>query len=250
MDACDACTRFREGGGIVVLVSNSPRPHDERRRAARRPRRAALELGRHRHLRRRRPHADRAPTRGGPSFTSARSATSPRFAGLGVVRVDAGRRRSDRLHGAVRRRARDAGRLCGNARSSACARGLPMICANPDVMVERGGRMIYCAGAIARAYEALGGKVAYAGKPYAPIYDADLRDAGEAEGRKRRQGASSSPSATASAPTSPAPPRRACARCSSPAACMSKAGSTPRPSRRLFPPGAPRPVAAMTKLAW
>ena len=45
-----------------------------------------------------------------------------------------------------------------------------MICANPDVMVERGGRMIYCAGAIARAYEALGGKVEYAGKPYAPIY--------------------------------------------------------------------------------
>ena len=55
------------------------------------------------------------------------------------------------------------------------ARGLPMICANPDVMVERGGRIIYCAGAIARAYEALGGEVAYAGKPYVPIYDADVR---------------------------------------------------------------------------
>jgi ribonucleotide monophosphatase NagD (HAD superfamily) len=45
-----------------------------------------------------------------------------------------------------------------------------MICANPDVTVERDGRIIYCAGAIARAYEQIGGAVAYAGKPYAPIY--------------------------------------------------------------------------------
>ena len=55
---------------------------------------------------------------------------------------------------------------------AACTRyGLPMICANPDVAVERGGRIVYCAGALARAYEQLGGAVAYAGKPYAPIYE-------------------------------------------------------------------------------
>ena len=55
---------------------------------------------------------------------------------------------------------------------AACAaRGLPMICANPDVAVERGGRLVYCAGALARAYEALGGTVTYAGKPYVPIYE-------------------------------------------------------------------------------
>lgn len=50
------------------------------------------------------------------------------------------------------------------------SRHVPMICANPDITVERGGRIIYCAGAIAQAYEALGGVVDYVGKPYRPIY--------------------------------------------------------------------------------
>jgi len=50
------------------------------------------------------------------------------------------------------------------------ARNLPMICANPDVVVERGGRLIYCAGALADRYVALGGVVLYAGKPHRPIY--------------------------------------------------------------------------------
>jgi HAD superfamily hydrolase (TIGR01459 family) len=55
------------------------------------------------------------------------------------------------------------------------ARDVPMICANPDEKVERGGRIVYCAGAIARAYEALGGKVSYAGKPFLPIYELALK---------------------------------------------------------------------------
>ncbi len=118
--------------------------------------------------------------------------------------------------------------------SDAPARALTMICANPDLMVERGGRMIYCAGAIARAYEALGGKVEYAGKPYLPIYALHVRNAGEAEARQRRQGCGCSPSATASAPTLPVLPRPTCTRCSSPAGCMSKAASTARPSRPCF----------------
>ena len=50
------------------------------------------------------------------------------------------------------------------------ARGQPMICVNPDIVVERGDRLIYCAGALAADYEALGGDVAYAGKPHPPIY--------------------------------------------------------------------------------
>lgn len=50
------------------------------------------------------------------------------------------------------------------------ARNLPMICVNPDIVVERGSRLVYCAGALADAYAALGGEVAYAGKPYPPIY--------------------------------------------------------------------------------
>jgi HAD superfamily hydrolase (TIGR01459 family) len=50
------------------------------------------------------------------------------------------------------------------------ARDLPMICANPDIVVERGERLVYCAGGIAQLYEQLGGRVVYAGKPHAPIY--------------------------------------------------------------------------------
>ncbi len=51
------------------------------------------------------------------------------------------------------------------------ARGLPFVCANPDIVVERGPRHIYCAGALAALYEELGGKVVYFGKPHGPIYD-------------------------------------------------------------------------------
>jgi HAD superfamily hydrolase (TIGR01459 family) len=51
------------------------------------------------------------------------------------------------------------------------ARSLPMICANPDVVVERGDHLVYCAGAIADLYVHAGGDVIYAGKPYRPIYE-------------------------------------------------------------------------------
>jgi HAD superfamily hydrolase (TIGR01459 family) len=49
-------------------------------------------------------------------------------------------------------------------------RHLPMICANPDLEVIRGGRRILCAGTLATRYEALGGEVRYFGKPHAEIY--------------------------------------------------------------------------------
>jgi ribonucleotide monophosphatase NagD (HAD superfamily) len=52
------------------------------------------------------------------------------------------------------------------------ARGLVMICANPDVVVQRGERLIYCAGAIARLYEEMGGTAVYFGKPHAPVFQA------------------------------------------------------------------------------
>jgi HAD superfamily hydrolase (TIGR01459 family) len=51
------------------------------------------------------------------------------------------------------------------------ARRLTMLCANPDLVVQRGGRLVYCAGSLAKAYEALGGDVVYYGKPHLPIYD-------------------------------------------------------------------------------
>ncbi|MBZ6076107.1 TIGR01459 family HAD-type hydrolase [Microvirga puerhi] len=51
------------------------------------------------------------------------------------------------------------------------ARDLLMVCANPDLVVERGNVIVPCAGTIALAYEEMGGRVFYAGKPHAPIYD-------------------------------------------------------------------------------
>jgi HAD superfamily hydrolase (TIGR01459 family) len=50
------------------------------------------------------------------------------------------------------------------------ARRLPMVCANPDLVVQRGDQLIYCAGALAERYEQKGGSAIYAGKPYPPIY--------------------------------------------------------------------------------
>jgi HAD superfamily hydrolase (TIGR01459 family) len=62
------------------------------------------------------------------------------------------------------------------------ARDVPFICANPDLVVERGHKMIPCAGAVAAYYEQLGGKTRIAGKPHFPIYDASLAAAREARG--------------------------------------------------------------------
>ncbi|WP_207102993.1 TIGR01459 family HAD-type hydrolase [Paracoccus shandongensis] len=50
-------------------------------------------------------------------------------------------------------------------------RGLPLLCANPDVIVDMGETRIYCAGALAEYYEGLGGQSLYFGKPHPPIYD-------------------------------------------------------------------------------
>jgi HAD superfamily hydrolase (TIGR01459 family) len=48
---------------------------------------------------------------------------------------------------------------------------LPMLCANPDIVVDWGGRRLWCAGALAQMYEEMGGTALYFGKPHPPIYD-------------------------------------------------------------------------------
>jgi HAD superfamily hydrolase (TIGR01459 family) len=64
------------------------------------------------------------------------------------------------------------------------ARNLFFLCANPDILVERGDKLIYCAGALADAYRDLGGEVYYAGKPHRPLYDMALGEVNKA--RKAR----------------------------------------------------------------
>ncbi len=53
-------------------------------------------------------------------------------------------------------------------------RDLRMYCANPDIVVERGDRLVYCAGALAQLYVELGGEVVMVGKPHKPVYDVAL----------------------------------------------------------------------------
>jgi HAD superfamily hydrolase (TIGR01450 family) len=62
------------------------------------------------------------------------------------------------------------------------ARRVQMICANPDLVVERGHKMIPCAGAMAAYYDRMGGETAVAGKPHTPIYDATLAAARDLRG--------------------------------------------------------------------
>ena len=115
----------------------------------------------------------------------------------------------DQLHRPLRRQRRRRRRTIATLFERLVARRLPMVCANPDIVVERGDRLIYCAGALARLYGELGGEAILVGKPHAPIYAAAKRSVA---GARRRDACS--PSATASRPTSAARSTTAC-RCSS-----------------------------------
>jgi HAD superfamily hydrolase (TIGR01459 family) len=68
--------------------------------------------------------------------------------------------------------------------SAARARDLPMVCANPDLIVIHNGRPALCAGALAEEYERLGGRVRWHGKPYPSVYDSCLALLGIAERRR------------------------------------------------------------------
>jgi HAD superfamily hydrolase (TIGR01459 family) len=63
-------------------------------------------------------------------------------------------------------------------------RGVPMVCANPDLVVIHGGRPALCAGALAEEYEAIGGRVRWHGKPHASVYDSCLELLGIADRRR------------------------------------------------------------------
>ena len=170
--ACEACRTFRGKGGIVVLISNAPRPFT-----------AVV------------PHLT---SLGVPADTYDTGVTSGDVT-RGLLEAWRGRRV---LHIGPER---DLGIFTGldvtlaaaeGAEAVVCsgfyddtketpadyadlfegllARRLPMICANPDIKVERGGELVWCAGALAADYQAKGGEVVYAGKPYLPIYQRAL----------------------------------------------------------------------------
>lgn len=63
-------------------------------------------------------------------------------------------------------------------------RNLTLLCANPDLVVDRGEERLYCAGALALAYEQAGGRVVWFGKPHAPTYDQAFALIGEIAGHE------------------------------------------------------------------
>jgi HAD superfamily hydrolase (TIGR01459 family) len=167
--ASDACTRFRLAGGTVVLLSNAPRPAAsvvaqlDRIGVPRFAWDAILTSG----------DAARALVgayAGKPVFALGPERDLSLYDGLDVTLSEAAAAEAVSCTGLFDDEIEtpdDYAELLAEFAS----RNLPMVCANPDLTVERGSRIIYCAGALATAYEKLGGRVAYAGKPYLPVYD-------------------------------------------------------------------------------
>ncbi|NBO21109.1 MAG: TIGR01459 family HAD-type hydrolase [Rhodobacteraceae bacterium] len=60
---------------------------------------------------------------------------------------------------------------------------LPMLCANPDIVVDQGEKRLWCAGALAAEYEQMGGKAFYFGKPHPPVYDLARRQLADLTGQ-------------------------------------------------------------------
>jgi HAD superfamily hydrolase (TIGR01459 family) len=181
-EACDALIRFRAGGGSVVLITNAPRPgvvvtrlldrlgvprgaYDgivssgdvTRAIIAGRPGKQLFHIG---------------PPRDLPIFEGL----DVRFVGLETAdyAVCTGLTDDETETPETYRALLDALR----------ARDLFMVCANPDVVVERGDKLVYCAGAIADLYGELGGQVLYAGKPHRPIYSQALANVAAVRGAK------------------------------------------------------------------
>jgi HAD superfamily hydrolase (TIGR01459 family) len=179
-DACETLARFRAGGGCVILVTNAPRTSDivaeqldaigvartaydavatsgdvTRVLLLARSRQTAFHLG---------PERDLSMFRElEVPLGTADTADYVVCSGLFDDTVET---------------PEDYRPLLGRFLS----RSLPMVCANPDLIVARGTEMVYCAGSIAALYEDLGGEVIYAGKPHRPIYERAVALAADARG--------------------------------------------------------------------
>jgi HAD superfamily hydrolase (TIGR01459 family) len=168
----DACARFRQQGGYVVLLTNSPRPSPSvvaqlARIGVRTDAydaivtsgdvtRGLVEAWHDKPMHHLGPDRDRAIFSGlDVTFATSLDAEIVVCSGL----IDDETETPDDYTTTLKRFVR---------------RDLMMICANPDVQVQRGDKLIYCAGALAQAYERLGGRVVYSGKPHLPIYELAL----------------------------------------------------------------------------
>ncbi|HEY2229179.1 MAG TPA: TIGR01459 family HAD-type hydrolase [Xanthobacteraceae bacterium] len=180
-EACTALTRFRRQGGTVVLITNAPRPSEVVRallddlQVAREAYDAIVSSGDV-------TRAIIATRQGQRAFHIGPARDVPMFDGLDAPLVpieSADYVVCSGLFDDTSETPQDYGALIAAMR----ARGLPMVCANPDIVVERGDKLVYCAGAIADLYAEAGGSVLFAGKPYRPIYEQALAVAQALRGR-------------------------------------------------------------------
>lgn len=176
--ACDALVRFRRAGGSVVLITNAPRPQApilEQLERLGAPREAFDEMVTSGDVtiayiaqRGEAPLHHIGPERDLALFDALADETGlrPKLVGIDEAAyvVCTGLDRDD-----IETPDDYAGQLAAMR-----ARELDFISANPDLVVHVGDKMIYCAGALAAAYDALGGRVLQAGKPHPPIYERAL----------------------------------------------------------------------------
>jgi HAD superfamily hydrolase (TIGR01459 family) len=180
-EACDALHAFRKRGGTVILITNAPRPADSVQRQLRKLAVAdetydaivsSGDLTRH--------YVADHP--GSKMFWLGPERDSSIYRGLDAVPApleDADYIVCTGLFDDETESAENYRDMMLKARE----RQLTLICANPDIVVERGDRLIYCAGAIAELYRELGGEVIFYGKPYPPIYERAMALAAEKGGR-------------------------------------------------------------------
>jgi len=181
-DACAALARYRSERGPVVLISNAPRPsaalHDQIEGVGV-PRSAwsafVTSGDATRAL-----VAERTP---GPALVIGPPRDEPLYEGLGLRIVKEAEEAAFILCSGPYHEERETPEDYRLLLTSALGRGLEMICANPDLMVQKGDVLIYCAGAIAALYESMGGRAIMAGKPHAPIYAKALHEAERLLGR-------------------------------------------------------------------
>lgn len=166
--AAEAMVRFREGGRAIIILTNAPRPSSvipaqlDRLGLPRDAYDGVVTSG----------DATRAEIERrlpSPAFRIGPEKDDPLFEGLNINFApleDAG----FIICTGLRDDHREAPEDYRDLLEQAVARTLPMVCANPDIVVNWGGRLIWCAGALAEIYAGLGGEVVYGGKPHAPIY--------------------------------------------------------------------------------
>jgi HAD superfamily hydrolase (TIGR01459 family) len=178
--AVDACLKFRAAGGVVVLLTNAPRPAGAVEAQLAKlgvPREAFDAVVTSGDLTRRLIEQHK----GAPVFHLGPARDKGLFEGLSVRFSDAeaaGVVVCTGLFDDTRETPEDYRILLGGL----AGRDVPMICANPDIVVERGEHIVYCAGALAQLYEELGGRVIYAGKPHLPVYERAFELIAEAKG--------------------------------------------------------------------